>query len=89
MALTKERKLEIVKEYGNSEADTGKTEVQIALFTERITNLTEHLKQEKKDHSTRRGLLKLVGQRRKMLNYLQKKDLDAYRQLIQRLNLRK
>jgi small subunit ribosomal protein S15 len=89
MTVTKERKVEIVKEYGRSETDTGKTEVQIALLSERIANLTEHLKQEKKDHSTRRGLLKLVGQRRKMLNYLQKKDLDAYRQLIQRLNLRK
>ncbi len=89
MGLTKEKKQEMVKEYGKSETDSGSTEVQIAILTTRIKELTEHLKTHKKDHSSRRGLLKLVGQRRRLLNYLKKKDLDAYRALIEKLGLRK
>jgi small subunit ribosomal protein S15 len=89
MALTKERKLEIVKEFGENDKDTGSTEVQIALITERIQELTEHLKQFKKDHAGRRGLLKLVGQRRSLLKYLKKTDLESYRELLKKLNLRK
>jgi small subunit ribosomal protein S15 len=89
MTLTKEDKLEIVKKYGRSETDTGSAQVQIALLTERITHLTEHLRTHKHDHHSRRGLLKLVGQRRGFLNYLQKNDLEAYRALIQELGLRR
>ncbi len=89
MALTKERKLEIVKEFGENDKDTGSTEVQVALLTERIQELTEHLKQFKKDHAGRRGLLKLVGQRRSLLKYLKKTDLESYRELLKKLNLRK
>ena len=77
--MTKERKLEIIKEYGRSEGDTGSPEVQIALLTERINHLTEHLKTHKKDHHSRRGLLMLVGQRRGLLYYLKSKDIDGYR----------
>ncbi len=89
MPLTKGRKEELVKEFGGSEKDTGRTEVQVALLTNRITELTEHLKIEKKDHSSRRGLLKLVGQRRRLLRYLRNNDLDRYRSIIERLGLRK
>jgi small subunit ribosomal protein S15 len=89
MGLTKEKKQEMVKEYGKSETDSGSAEVQIAILTTRIKELTEHLKTHKKDHSSRRGLLKLVGQRRRLLNYLKKNDLDAYRALIEKLGLRK
>lgn len=89
MALTKEQKSAIIKEYGLNEADTGSTEVQIALLTARILELTEHFKIHKKDHASRRGLLKLVGQRRKMLKYLMRTDLAAYRSLIEKLKLRK
>lgn len=89
MALSKEKKEAIVKEYGASANDTGSTEVQVALLTTRIKELTEHLKINKKDHSSRRGLLKLVGQRRSLLKYLKKSNLEAYRSLIQRLELRK
>jgi len=78
-----------MKEYGRSEGDTGSPEVQIAILTARIAELTEHLKENHKDHHSRRGLLKMVGQRRNLLAYLQKKDLDAYRQLIEKLGLRK
>lgn len=87
--ISKERKAEIVKAYGKNEQDTGSTEVQVALLTERINELTEHLKVNKKDHHSRRGLLKMVGQRRNLLAYLQKKDLEGYRALIERLGLRK
>ena len=86
--MTKERKLEIIKEYGRSEGDTGSPEVQIALLTERISHLTEHLKTHKKDHHSRRGLLMLVGQRRGLLNYLKSKDIDGYRALINKLGIR-
>ena len=86
---TKERKLEIIKEYGKSEGDTGSPEVQVALLTERIRDLTEHLKVNKKDHHSRRGLLKMVGQRRGLLAYLKKNDIERYRALIEKLGLRK
>lgn len=89
MSLGKDRKIEIVKEFGSSEKDTGSTEVQIALLTTRIKELTEHFKVHKKDHASRRGLLKLVGQRRRLLKYLKKTDLEGYRAILKRLNLRK
>lgn len=87
--ISKERKQEIIAAYGRKEGDTGSPEVQIALLTERITELTEHLKINKKDHHSRRGLLKMVGQRRGLLEYLKKKDIEGYRALIERLGLRK
>ena len=87
--MTKERKQEIINEYKRDEADTGSPEVQIALLTERINELTEHLKVHKKDNHSRRGLLKMVGQRRNMLNYLERKDAERYRTLIEKLGLRK
>ena len=89
MSLTVEKKREIVERFGKDGNDTGSTEVQIALLTERINHLTEHLRDHKKDHYSRRGLLMLVGQRRRFLKYLQKKDLDRYRSLIQELGLRR
>ncbi|MBN2651381.1 MAG: 30S ribosomal protein S15 [Spirochaetales bacterium] len=89
MALTKEQKEAVVKEFGFSEADTGSTQVQVALLTKRITELTEHLQTHAKDNSSRRGLLKLVGQRRRLLKYLQKVDLEGYRSLIGKLGIRK
>ena len=87
--MTKERKLEIINEYKRDTADTGSAEVQVALLTERINELTEHLKVHKKDNHSRRGLLKMVGQRRNMLNYLQKKDEERYKVLVEKLGLRK
>lgn len=87
--ISKEKKDEIIKAYGRKEGDTGSPEVQIALLTERIKELTEHLKVNKKDHHSRRGLLKMVGQRRGLLEYLKKKDIESYRKLIERLGLRK
>jgi small subunit ribosomal protein S15 len=89
MPLTKEAKQEIVQAHGASAEDTGSTEVQVALLTRRITELTEHLRTHKKDHHSRRGLLKLVGQRRRLLNYLQKRNLEGYRALIKELGLRR
>ena len=89
MALTKERKEEIVKKYARNEKDTGSAEVQIAILTEEINELTEHLKEHKHDFHSRRGLLKKVGQRRSMLQYLLKTDVTRYRALIQSLGLRK
>jgi len=89
MALTKEATQEIVKEFGATEKDTGKTEVQIALLTKRIEELTGHFKIHSKDHNSRRGLLKLVGQRRRLLNYLSRSDLARYREVISKLGLRK
>lgn len=83
------RKQEIIKEHGRHEGDTGSPEVQIALLTERINSLTDHLKMHKKDHHSRRGLLKMVGQRRNLLAYLKENDLERYRTLIARLGLRK
>lgn len=87
--ISKERKAEIINEYGRTPQDTGSPEVQIALLTERIRDLTEHMKENKKDHHSNRGLLKMVGQRRNLLAYLKKTDLEGYRTLIARLGLRK
>lgn len=87
--MTKERKTEIIKNFGRDEKDTGSSEVQIALLTERINELTEHLKVHKKDNHSRRGLLQMVGKRRNLLNYLSKNDLPKYREIVEKLNLRK
>ena len=87
--ITKEKKAEIINEYALKEGDTGSPEVQVAILTYRINDLNEHLKVHKKDHHSRRGLLKMVGQRRNLLNYLKDKDLERYRSLIARLGLRK
>ena len=89
MSLTTEAKQEIVTKFGKSDADTGSTEVQVALLTVRINHLTEHLREHKKDHHSRRGLLMLVGQRRRLLNYLNRRDVDRYRGLVQELGLRR
>lgn len=89
MALTKEDKQEIITKHGGSAKNTGDTEVQIALLTRRIEDLTEHFKRHKQDHASRRGLLKLVGQRRRLLRYLQSRDLDKYREVLGKLGLRK
>ena len=89
MYLTPEKKTELFTKHGKSATDTGSAEGQIALFTYRINHLTEHLKQNKKDHSTRRSLIKLVGKRRSLLDYLMKKDIERYRAIIKELNLRK
>ena len=84
-----ETKKKIISDYGTSEGDTGSPEVQVALLTHRISHLTEHLKQHKHDHHSRRGLLLLVGQRRRLLNYMQKEDINRYRSIIERLGLRR
>jgi small subunit ribosomal protein S15 len=89
MTLTTDQKREVVQQFGKTAEDTGSPEVQIALLTRRINHLTEHLREHKHDHHSRRGLLMLVGQRRRLLNYLQRKDLDRYRSLIQELGLRR
>ena len=89
MKMTKERKQEIINTYKRDENDTGSPEVQIALLTERIAELTEHLKIHKKDNHSRRGLLKMIGKRRNLLNYLAKKDVERYREIVKKLNLRK
>ena len=89
MSITAEKKQDLIQGYKTHESDTGSPEVQIAILTERIQNLTEHFKVHKKDHHSRRGLLKLVGQRRRLLNYLKRKDINRYRELIGRLGLRK
>ena len=88
MALTKEKKAELVGEYGKSEGDTGSPQAQIALLTGRIQQLTQHFQTHQKDHHSRRGLLKLVGQRRRLLRYLQRNDIGAYRELIASLGIR-
>lgn len=89
MSITAERKQELIKEYATKEADTGSPEVQVAILSERIRNLTDHLGEHKKDHHSRRGLLIMVGQRRRLLDYLKRKDDSRYRQLIERLGLRR
>ena len=89
MTLTQDRKREIVERWGASPTDTGDTRVQIALLTARINDLTEHLRTHRKDHHSRRGLLMLVGKRRRLLNYLQRHDLEGYRELIRELGLRR
>jgi small subunit ribosomal protein S15 len=89
MTLTQERKAELTRQFGKDERDTGNTRVQVALLTERINELTEHLRTHRKDHHSRRGLLMLVGRRRRLLNYLQRSDLNGYRELIRELGLRR
>lgn len=87
--MTKEEKLEIVRKFGESEQDTGKSEVQIALLTKRINDLTDHFNKHMKDHHSRRGLMMMVGKRRRLLDYLMKKDIERYRGIIKELNIRK
>ena len=87
--ISKEKKTAVINEYARFEGDTGSPEVQIAILTARIKELTEHMKANKKDHHSRRGLLKMVGHRRSLLAYLKKKDIERYRSLIERLGLRK
>jgi small subunit ribosomal protein S15 len=87
--LTKEAKAQIISEYKRAETDTGSAEVQIAVLSKRISDLTEHLKMHKKDHHSRRGLLMLVGRRRRLLDYLRREDIERYRELIARLGLRR
>ena len=89
MTLTTDRKAELIEKFGESAQDTGRTEVQVAMLTERINQLTEHLRTHKKDHHSRRGLLMLVGRRRRFLDYLQRTDLERYRALVRELGLRK
>ena len=89
MSVTKEKMLEITKEFGKNENDLGSTETQIAIFTERIRNITDHLKQNKKDHSGRRGLVSLVSKRRRLLDYLRKTNLNGYKNILEQLNIRK
>lgn len=88
MTISKEQKAEIIKEFGKSEQDSGSAEVQVALLTARIKDLTEHVKVHKKDHHTRRGLLMLVGKRRRLLTYIKNRDIDEYRELIKKLGIR-
>ena len=87
--ITKDQKLSIVQEHGKAANDTGSAEVQIAIFSQRINVLTEHLKKHKRDHSTRRGLLQMVGKRRQLLNYLMDRDIERYRAIIEKLGIRK
>ncbi len=87
--ISKEKKAEIIAAYGRTPEDTGSPEVQVAILTARIAELTDHLKSNPKDHHSRRGLFKMVGQRRGLLDYLKKTDLDGYRELIEKLNIRK
>ena len=89
MAITKEEKADYTTKFGDNEKDTGNTKVQIAILSHRINELTEHLKIHKKDHHTRRGLMKIVGKRRRLLNYLESNDIEAYRKLIKDLKIRK
>ena len=89
MTLTQERKRELIERFGSGATDTGKTEVQIALLTERINDLNEHLREHRKDHHSRRGLLMLVGRRRRLLNYLRDSDLERYRTVLRELGLRR
>ncbi len=87
--MTKEEKLEVIKKYGSNENDSGKSEVQIALLTKRINDLTSHFNAHKKDHHSRRGLMMMVGKRRRLLDYLADKDIERYRTIIKELNIRK
>ena len=88
MTISKEQKAEIIKEFGKTEQDSGSAEVQVALLTARLKDLTEHVKVHKKDHHTRRGLLMLVGKRRRLLTYIKDRDIDEYRELIKKLGIR-
>lgn len=87
--ISNEKKLELIKEFGQKEGDTGSPEVQVAIFSQRIKELTDHLKANPKDHASRRGLYKLIGQRRGLLNYLEKKDIERYRAIIEKLRIRR
>ena len=89
MTLTKDAKTEIITEYARSQGDTGSAEVQVAVLTKRIAELTEHLKLHKKDHASRRGVLQMVGRRRRLLEYLKREDIERYREIIARLGLRR
>ena len=89
MTLTKDAKTQIIQEHGRTAGDTGSTEVQVAILTRRITELTEHLKTHKHDHHSRRGLLKLVGRRRRLLEYLKREDIQRYRDIVAKLGLRR
>ncbi len=89
MSLSKEKKTELINKYGKNEKDSGTAEVQIALLTERINNLTSHFEGHKKDHASRRGLMQMVGKRRRLLDYLASKDIERYRSIIKELNIRK
>ena len=89
LMITKEKKQELISKYGKSDSDTGTAEVQIAIFTTRINELTEHLQQHPKDHATRRGLLRLVGKRRRLLNYLMNSEIERYRSITKELGIRK
>ncbi|OGU58810.1 MAG: 30S ribosomal protein S15 [Ignavibacteria bacterium RBG_13_36_8] len=89
MSLTKEEKQEIIKKYGKGEKDSGRAEVQIALLTKRINQLTDHFTAHEKDHASRRGLMKMVGKRRRLLDYLSARDIERYRTIIKELNIRK
>lgn len=89
MNLSKEEKLEIIQKYGENDSDSGKAEVQIALLTARINKLTAHFSEHKKDHASRRGLMQMVGKRRRLLDYIASKDIERYRAIIKELNLRK
>jgi len=89
MSITQERKLEVIKEFGAKEGDTGSPDVQVAILSERIANLTEHLKTHQKDFASRRGLLIMVGQRRRLLDYIKRSNSDRYQRLIERLGLRR
>ena len=89
MSVTKEKVEELIKEFGNKENDTGSTEAQIAVLTERIKNITSHLKNNKKDHSGRRGLVLLVSKRRRLLNYLRRTNVNSYKSILEKLNIRK
>ncbi len=89
MSISKEEKLEIIKKFGSSEKDSGKAEVQIAILTTRINRLTSHFEGHKKDHASRRGLMQMVGKRRRLLDYLMEKDIERYRSIIKELNIRK
>ena len=89
MSVTKEKVEELIKEFGKKDNDTGSSETQIAVITERIKNITSHLKNNKKDHSGRRGLVILVSKRRKLLNYLRREDINSYKNILEKLNIRK
>ena len=89
MSVTKERKQEIIKQFGSGDNDSGKAEVQVAILTERINNLRSHFSEHKKDHTSRRGLMQMVGKRRRLLDYMKRKDIERYRTTIKELNIRK
>ena len=89
MAVTKEKKQEIIKKYGSGDNDSGKAEVQVAILTERINDLRDHFSDHKKDHASRRGLMQMVGKRRRLLDYMKRKDIERYRIIIKELNIRK